>query len=369
MKVLVVAQQLRELIAQRTDLLRRLDTAGVDITVLADPRLAAEVPDFYASRLVEWRVDNRRLRPDHVLRQVQAVANLTRSLGCDVVHSVHYRAAVIAGLAQRRTGVPLVAEFGGTGGVSLAVVRAVARRALGGERVIGIGQSSTNIEELRYCKIREWRLVPGAGVEMTERTAVEPAVSAKVLFIGRMLISKGARHFVELARLAQRDSSLTHLRFVMIGSCDGDESDRLSWREVLAAVQELPNLEYRGAVLPEVVHDEMSGALVLLLPSSYPEGIPRAAIEALASGLPVLSSKAGGMGSVDLDLGIANDWPWLRLGALDPGAWLGALRVVAAMPQAERLALARSARTLATEHFSASHHAGVVLDAYRQLVV
>jgi glycosyltransferase involved in cell wall biosynthesis len=56
-----------------------------------------------------------------------------------------------------------------------------------------------------------------------------------------------------------------------------------------------PGVEFRGTVDPDAVPALLAGARALLFPSQSYEGSPRAVVEALAAGLPVVGSAIGGI--------------------------------------------------------------------------
>jgi len=70
---------------------------------------------------------------------------------------------------------------------------------------------------------------------------------------------------------------------------DGKESANLR-----LAAEEFPNVELLGSLSHSEVSDKMGSALALMITSRY-EGSPKAVIEAMASGLPVIAVKAPGL--------------------------------------------------------------------------
>lgn len=111
-----------------------------------------------------------------------------------------------------------------------------------------------------------------------------------VLFVGRLIEVKGARVIFDLAK------KLTYITFVIIGSGPLKEEFRLKSKEY-------PNILFLGKVNNKDLPVYYSGADLLLILSKiikqeYEEGIPRVMIEALSCGLPVISTKSGGIPDV-----------------------------------------------------------------------
>lgn len=363
-RVLIVALQLREFVPQRGDLFRALQAAGHEVTLLADPTGTTDVPTEIADRLVPWTVRNHSKRAGDLRAQVAQVMAVARRVRPDVVHTVHYRAAIIGGLATRRLRLPMLAEFGGVGSAIAqrplvrAAVQRVARFALSGQRpVIGMVQASAQAATLAYTGVQEWVQVPGAGIALPDGPAL--ATDGRVLYVGRFVATKGINTFLELAAAAAPGPTWT-----AVGSVDERDPDALDLAAVEAAALEA-GVELTGQLPPVEVRELMRTADVLVLPSSHPEGVPRVVIEALAGGTPVVTSMAGGMATIEAELGIANRLPWLRLPDLATDRWLDA--ITSALSPPDRDGLRREAHALARTHFDVAAHAAAVGEAYARL--
>lgn len=108
-----------------------------------------------------------------------------------------------------------------------------------------------------------------------------------VLFVGRLIEIKGVRRIFELAK------RLTNITFVIIGA--GILSEELRKKS-----KDYSNIIFLGKIDNKTLPVYYSGADLLLLPSKiitqeYEEGNPRVMIEALSCGLPVISTRAGGI--------------------------------------------------------------------------
>lgn len=131
----------------------------------------------------------------------------------------------------------------------------------------------------------------GNGIDLTRFTALPPAGTGRqrpvVLMISRLVAEKGCRDFLALAeRLHDRAD------FVHVGPHEADQRDRLSDAEISRAA---PYVRFVGEVAD--VRPWLAQADVVLLPS-YREGIPRAAMEAAASGRPVAAYDIRGVREV-----------------------------------------------------------------------
>lgn len=108
-----------------------------------------------------------------------------------------------------------------------------------------------------------------------------------VLFVGRLIEVKGVRVIFKLAEKFKK------IIFIITGS--GPLSEELQDKS-----QNYTNIIFLGSVSNKSLPIYYSGADLLIIPSKiikqeYEEGIPRVMIEALSCGLPVISTKSGGI--------------------------------------------------------------------------
>jgi glycosyltransferase involved in cell wall biosynthesis len=109
-----------------------------------------------------------------------------------------------------------------------------------------------------------------------------------MLFVGRLSEEKGAMMILRLARL------LPNIPFKIVGS--GPERERLEQKG-----RELKNLEFLGFRTGDALQELYQGAVAVLIPSRVQENFPFTALEAHASGKPVVASEGGGMGEIVQD--------------------------------------------------------------------
>jgi glycosyltransferase involved in cell wall biosynthesis len=130
-------------------------------------------------------------------------------------------------------------------------------------------------------------LLGGIGVDLHEWSYAEPP-SKPVCFImvGRLLRDKGVREFVDAARIVRERHPAA--RFLLIGGHDSNPA-AIPLADAQAWVDE-GLIEWPGHV---PVRDWLAQGSVFVLPS-YREGVPRSTQEAMAMGLPVVTTDVPG---------------------------------------------------------------------------
>lgn len=118
-------------------------------------------------------------------------------------------------------------------------------------------------------------------VELGTQVASPHSPPAKWLYVGRVAPAKGSHVLVEFASRIRLDATLT-----VVGPIDPaiEESFRRACGQT--------HVRLTGVLSPEGVRERMLAADVLLLPSHH-EGFPMVVLEAMAVGLPVVSSDVG----------------------------------------------------------------------------
>lgn len=110
-----------------------------------------------------------------------------------------------------------------------------------------------------------------------------------VVMVARLVREKGCADFLTLARRLAGKA-----QFVHVGPREADQRDALSTEEIEAAERD-GTVRFVGAV--DDVRPYLAAADVVVLPS-YREGIPRAAMEAAAAGVPVAAYDIRGVREV-----------------------------------------------------------------------
>ncbi len=232
---------------------------------------------------------------------------LVRERAPDVLH-VHcaYPDAVGVALAARRLGLPLVVTAHGS---DINVY--ARRRALRPQIAWALRAAAGVIAVSRDLMSKIEPLVTGSGTRLTHipcagfdprvffpasrrelRSALGiPAAGRIVVFVGQLVPIKGLEVLVEAwAMLAQRRRIDAGDRLVLIG--DGRCRAALQQQARDAGIADA--VRFLGSIPQEHVGRWLGAANLLCLPSRN-EGTPNVVVEALASGIPVVASRVGGV--------------------------------------------------------------------------
>ena len=257
----------------------------------------------------------------------------------DILHTHGYKAGILGRLAARLAGVPVVSTFhaGERGPFPVSLYQSLdgLTSCLGAR----IAVDAEIAEKLPFGAeiIRNFIALP-------TRPPALPR-PASIGFVGRLSPEKGPDLFCELAE--RTDASIAFHIF-------GDGPMR-------------PDLEtrYRGRVQFHGVEADMAGVwprLGLLLMPSRAEGMPMAALEALAHGVPVAAARVGALPDLLSD----GETGWL-FAAGDVAGASNAIRRWASLPDSERLAMSERCRAVAEARFGPDEPVAAVAAIYDRI--
>ena len=167
-----------------------------------------------------------------------------------------------------------------------------------------------------------------------------------VLFVGRLDHGKGV---LDLLVAWEALEEMTDRRLIVVGAGPLEH-------EVRARARRLGNVDVVGFVSPDDLPQMRERAAVAVMPSLVPESFGLAAIEAFASGIPVIARRIGALPElVDDDVG------WL----FDSGQDL--VDILRSLTASELAARGHAARQRFMERYSLEHAVDELLRHYREL--
>ncbi len=302
-------------------------TVDMSLVLLLGPQLRAfaeagmevvgvSAPGPYVSQLESWGIRHEPLR--HATRSaavgqdVMALVELWRlfrRLNPDIVHTHNPKPGMYGRVAARAAGVPGIVNT--VHGLYASPEDRASRRALvyALERAASLCSGAElvqNPEDFRVLArlgvptdklvllgngVDLQRFCPAANEQVRQQARADLGVDHDAVVVGTVARLVWQKGFHELFEAAERLRK-THpdVIFVVVGGTDADKADAISSEQLAAAGR-------RGHIVFAGNRDDMEhvypGFDVFVLPS-YREGFPRSAMEAAASGLPVIATDIRG---------------------------------------------------------------------------
>ena len=307
------------------------------------------------------------------VRATVELYRLFRTLRPDIVHTHNPKPGIYGRLAARAARVPLIVntQHGLYAQPTDRLARRVPVYAL--ERLaatcshVELVQSIEDADTLRRLRVpgRKLRHL-GNGIDLHRFRPPTPdeRAEARALLgvtdrdvvvgaVGRLVWEKGYAELFEAARhlLPQHPD----LRLIVVGPDDLDKGDPLTEQDVRSA--EAAGVRFLG-MRDDV--DRLYHAMDLYVLASHREGFPRSAMEAAASGLPVVATDIRGCRQV-VDHGTTG----LLVPARNPSELAAAIRDLAGDPD-RRAAMGDAAVAHAESHFDQQRIIDLTLDEYRR---
>lgn len=217
----------------------------------------------------------------------------------DLIYANWLGAGIIGAITNLLTSKPMVVSFRGDDGylakerfIWRILTRWVCRRA---SIVAPVSEGIREI--LLHIGVSGKKIVvPKFGVDLKlfqrNEHRISRADQVTVVFVGSLIRKKAPQDLIQ----AIKDPSLNNIRLVIVG--DGILRQELVKECERAVLTE--RVEWRGARSQDEVAAILSSGDILCLPS-YTEGKPNVIKEAMASGLPVIATRVGGVGELVTD--------------------------------------------------------------------
>ena len=366
-KLLFIVTEDWYFVSHRLPLAAAAKKAGYDVAVATRVRSHGQAITAEGIRLIPFILSR---HVGYPIREVVALTRLYVRERPDIVHHVALKPIVYGVLAARIAGVRAQVNavagmgrlFTSTTGV-MRLIRPAARWILAlllrGRRSLTIVQNSDDRALLLRSHLPESRihLIRGAGVDTTLfAPGSEPAQPIRIVLAARMLWAKGVREFVQAASLLAEEGIVA--RFILAGLPDYGNPESVP-EETLREWDGKNGVEWRGLCndMPSVFRESH----VSCLPSYYGEGVPKALLEAAASGLPIVTTDIPGCREI-----VRNDENGILVPAKNPHALATALRRLIQDPSL-RSKMGQCGRAMVLDKFSQERVIKETLAAYREL--
>ena len=310
--LLLIGGNDRSLWANRGDLLAAMLELGWNVHAALPPEGPVAYPPLFPIPIHRLPMARTGMNPLADLRSIRALRALIGELRPARVMAYNPKPVIHAGLALRAfPRIPYLALVTGRGALERrpGVKGAVAWAALAGLYRASLGRPDAVLYQNdddralfdRLFGVERQTLVsviPGSGVNLERFPRVplpggdDAPAPVRFLVISKLLVDKGVREFVEAARQVARQmhGAGPGCAFRVVGGHDPGLPHALPEAEVAEWKAE-GLVEFIGRV--DDVRPHLAWCSVLCHPS-YAEGTPRAVLEALATGRPVITTDAPG---------------------------------------------------------------------------
>ena len=304
MKLLFVVTEDWYFLSHRMPTVRGAQQAGFDVAVVTSDGPSRAAIEAQGVRVIPFSFDRRSLKAGQAVKQVAALTDIYKAEKPDVVHHIAMKPVLFGALAAWRAGVPRVVNaFAGLGYVFSAdtgLARAVRLFLIPAFRLLlqrpGSVTLFQNADDLALLQKlgavkNDTVLIRGSGVETDHlRVRTLPDTPDFICaFAGRMIGIKGLATMQEAFMRLRQEAP--QIKLWLCGQPDPGNPGSWTLEQIREWTDASPNVIYKG-------HSDMAAiwaqAHVALQPSYGGEGVPKAMLEAAASGCAIIATDVPG---------------------------------------------------------------------------
>lgn len=355
-------------ISHRFNLALAAQREGYEIVVVTRCQEHRQPLEESGFTVIPFQASRRSLNPFSLLSEALALANIYRKVNPSIVHHVALRPVVVGAFAARLSGLAhVVSAITGLGFIFVEGNRVpLAQKILFWlfPRLLNRGLTIVQNTDDRDLLLRSGlkpqhiRLIPGAGVDTVKyapQVRKDNERRLVVLMASRLLWDKGVGEFIQAARLLRE----MNFKFILVGQPDPSNPATVFQADVDAWIAEgvITYLGHR-----DDMHVVLQEADIVCLPS-YREGFPKVLLEAMACGLPCITTDVPGCRAA-----VRHEDNGLLIPVKDSDALATAIATLA-QNQEVRVRMGQRGRTRALEEFSQEQINKLTLLAYQETLL
>lgn len=346
----------------RRTLISSLLRAGHQVTVVAPHDPYTERVQQLGASFVPIKMSGTGRSPLEELGTLRDIYQALRSIKPDAVFSFTAKCNLYAGFCRARLSFRFIPNVSGLGEI-------FDRDAIFNKMVHRLFKASFARADRVFFQNKEDRelllsrgivsatrsiVIPGSGVDLNHFTPSSRHYKdvRSFLMLGRLLPKKGFDRFLDAAiELRRRFGS--QVAFWILGTPDFERSESISLFERIQEAHASGTIRYLQST--DDVRPYLQEADVIVLPSTYNEGVPRSLLEALACGKPIITTDWKGCRET-----VEHNHNGLLVTPHSTPALITALTKMIEASHDELSAMGQRSRTLAEKRFNEK----IVLDAY-----
>lgn len=315
-----------------------------------------------------------RLNPFRELVALISLYKAIKRIQPDIINCVGLKSIIYGSICSKFLKIPSVYMFTGLGIafsspklthriLKFIIIRVLRFSLYRGANYTAVFQNKSDMKLLSEQQVVEptkSKQIKGSGVDtkIYQNTPEIDRPVLKVLFVGRLLWAKGVGVFLDVAKKAQENQM--PLEFLIAGEPDDMNKDSVP-KKILLEHHDSGLINYLGFVTDMVsLYQDVN---IVVMPTMYGEGIPKAIIEACSCQRAVIASNIGGC--VEL---IKHQQNGLLVSPSDKDELYEAIDKIADNPGL-RARLAQEARQTVVDQFSIEIVISQTLPLYDKLVV
>lgn len=345
--------------------------AGFRVTVAAATTHKADEIRCHGLDFIDLPVSRSGMSPFREAWVAMSLLRICRRLQPDLIHFITIKPIVHGALVTRLVKKPAVVNaitglgFSFGKGLRARIRRTILspflRVALHRPRSKTIFQNPVDLQQFVESGLvprSNAVLIRGSGVDPVRFRPREGMVRDNmVVLASRMLWDKGVEQFVEAARMIQSRSC--QVRCVLVGDADPGNLHSIprSQLESWAAEGMVEWWGYRDDMA-----EILSQASVVVLPTVYPEGVPKVLLEAAACGCPIVATDVPGCREI-----VRHGVNGFLVPPHDSTALAEAIRTLLRSPEL-REQFGKAGREIAVAEFSEQNVVEQTLRVYRELL-
>tara|TARA_B100001093_G_scaffold151258_1_gene143977 strand:- start:7300 stop:8424 length:1125 start_codon:yes stop_codon:yes gene_type:complete len=230
----------------------------------------------------------------------------------NIIHAVSIKPILVLGSIARLTSTPFIGSISGLGPAfssdtlfkkaRLWFILRFLKFAFSGTDVRIICQNTNDRDVLlknELSSIKNVDIISGSGVDVENfsPSKKQRIPEEYILMSSRVLLDKGIKEYCLAADIV-REKFGNKVKFKLSGPIDKPSPTSISEDEIFELTNKY-NVDYLGNRddMPEL----LASALMFVLPSYYPEGLPKVLLEAAASGLPIITTNHPGCRDAIID--------------------------------------------------------------------
>jgi glycosyltransferase involved in cell wall biosynthesis len=285
----------------RSGLVRALVAAGYEVLAIAPADAHSERLSELGCRFVPIRMSARGTSPLEDAKLFLDYRRILKRHRPAAFLGYTIKPNVYGSLAAHSLGIPVINNIAGLGvtflkhGLFQKLVRAMYRTALRRSRTVFFQNPDDRslFVKAGLVRPRQTELLPGSGIDLQRFAPAEQrresGDSFAFLVVSRLLRSKGIAHYVSAAEALRKD--FPRAEFRIAGIMEKGHREAVTEEEIQRWSAE-GLIHYLGAL--DDVRPALAAADAVVLPTFYPEGTPRALLEAAAMGKPLIATDVPG---------------------------------------------------------------------------